>query len=373
MRKIMKFLFAAGGTGGHIFPALAMAEEVRFQHPSAEVLFVGTPRGLESQLIPERGFKLELIKIGRLNKNVGILERVKTLFLLPWALIQSFLIIIKFKPDAVVGVGGYASGPILLASALLGKKCFIWEPNAFPGMANRYLARFVRKAYIVFEISAKFMKVKTYEVVGYPLRKEFDAPVNLQGKFKAENLSSNLRVFIFGGSQGAKSINDVMAAIYRDGSLLEEGFEFVHQAGSSDYERLVDVCSHIELDKRKQITLSPFINNMVEKYKWADIAICRAGMGTVSELAAMGVPAIFVPLPNSADDHQVKNAEALVSREASIMILQKDLDFKTLMAHLRELGCNKNKLKKLSENISKFHEEKACAKIVKSIVSEILG
>jgi UDP-N-acetylglucosamine--N-acetylmuramyl-(pentapeptide) pyrophosphoryl-undecaprenol N-acetylglucosamine transferase len=366
MKNIDNIIFAAGGTGGHIFPALAIAEEFLDRIPNVKIHFVGTSRGLESKIIPKENYPLHLISIGRLNSNVSFLERIKTLIFLPWAIIQSFFIILKLKPSLVVGVGGYATGPVVLVASLLRYPTFIWEPNAFPGMANRYLAPFVNSAIVVFKEAAQKMKVKNYSVIGYPLRRSFN--VNNQQKLK---VTSAFKIFIFGGSQGARAINSVMKDLYEDKSFLDLDIEIVHQTGSLDYRNLIEFHKNLSPEYQKKIQIKEFIYNMPDYYLWADIAICRSGMGTVSELAATGVPAIFIPLPFSADDHQVKNAESMMQRGAAKIILQKNLSKESLKVEIENLMRDSKRRDQMSNSMTSFFEEGSTQKIVDQLVSQL--
>ena len=360
------FLFAAGGSGGHIFPAIALAEQVLEKLPEAEIHFVGTERGLESKIIPQINFPLHSINIGQLNKNVGLFRRLKTLFLLPWAFVQSLLLIIKLKPQVVIGVGSYASGPVLLIASLLKRPTFIWEPNAFPGMANRYLAPFVDKAFVVFEEASKRMKARKLERFGYPLRKII-SPTELEKSF-----TSPLKIFIFGGSQGARAINNVFLELYKDKEFLSQDIEFVHQTGTPDYDKILRAHNALPENIKSKIKIFEFIQDMPKYYQWAQIAVCRSGMGSASELSAMGVPAIFVPLPSSADNHQLKNAELLVQRGAAKLIQQKDLSPASLKEHLQKFVDNPDNLSELSQNMLNIHQEGAAERIVDSILVDTI-
>lgn len=356
---------AAGGTGGHIFPALAFAENLLEKNKNVEIHFVGTARGLESKIIPKFQYPLHLIHIGRLNNNVSILERMKTLILLPWAFFQSLLLVKKLKPVAVIGVGGHASGPVLLAAALLGRPSYIWEPNAFPGMANRYLAPFVKKAFVVFKEAGEHLKTKKVEICGYPLRRIFS------NKALKKNYDGPLKLFVFGGSQGSRAINNVLIELYKDIDFLNENLEVVHQTGKLDFKKVQVVYEQLPENLRRKIKIFEFIDDMPHFYKWADIALCRSGMGTVAELSAMSVPAIFIPLPTAADNHQVKNADSLVERDAAVLILQKNFNLKLLKEHLHKWILDKSTLKNMSKNMFDFHQSEATSKIVTSILKDI--
>lgn len=365
MSKPRVFLFAAGGTGGHIFPALALAENLLEKNKNIEIHFVGTARGLETKIIPKFQFPLHLIQVGRLNNNVSFIERLITLVLLPWSFIQSLLLVYKLKPIAVIGVGGYASGPVLLAAALLRRHSFIWEPNAYPGMANRYLAPFVKRAFLVFKETGEHLKIKKVEIFGYPLRKIFS---NKKIKTDFEN---PLKLFVFGGSQGSRAINNVLLELYKNKEFLNENLEIVHQTGKLDFKKVQEVYSQLPENLRNKIKIFEFIDDMPLFYNWADVALCRSGMGTVAELSAMGVPAIFIPLPTAADNHQFKNAKSLTDRGAAVLIHQSNFNLNQLKEHLQQWIMNKSKLKEMSKNMSEFHQPDAASKIVTSLLKDI--
>ena len=362
MKKNPLILFAAGGTGGHIYPAVAIADEIKRQHPNYDIVFVGTPMGLESKIVPKAGYPLNKIHIGRLNKNVSLVERLKTLILLPWSLIESAFIVLKHRPKAVVGVGGYATGPVLLMAALLGYKTFAWEPNAYPGLANRLLAKFVTWSLVMFEEAAKILGVKNYKIVGYPLRSGFGS------KSKKERDNSSMNLLVFGGSQGARAINEIMKQLYSQEAFWKMNIQVVHQTGPHDFESVKNVQSHLAPEHKSRVEILPFIENMVERYEWADLAICRAGMGTVAELAAMSVPAVFIPLPTAADNHQFKNAKALVDINASRLMEQKDASAETLLSQIREIYQDRKLLKNMSDQMYKINRDNATQEIVDLIL-----
>ncbi|MCB0419767.1 MAG: undecaprenyldiphospho-muramoylpentapeptide beta-N-acetylglucosaminyltransferase [Bdellovibrionales bacterium] len=354
-----KIIIAAGGTGGHIYPALAIAKAVTQMNPECEVHFVGTPNGLETKLIPRENFPLHTITIGRLNRNVGKWERLKTLLLMPWAFVQSVVVVLKLQPKWVLGVGGFASGPVLLVAALMGKKTFVWEPNAYPGMANRWLSPFVHAGLLLFQDSLKYLKLKKWYQVGYPLREVF-SDVQKRAKVPVEN--GLLKILVFGGSQGARAINNVVAELFSEVAKWKGRVEVVHQTGPIDFDAIqakyVDCgCDFVQ----------PFayLYDMRDRYQWADLVICRSGAGTLAELAAMSKASILVPLPWAADDHQKKNAQVLVEQKAAEMIEQKDLSVSSLERVIVELEKNRNKIGQMESAIHQFYEPNATDHIVK--------
>ncbi|HMQ03322.1 MAG TPA: undecaprenyldiphospho-muramoylpentapeptide beta-N-acetylglucosaminyltransferase [Pyrinomonadaceae bacterium] len=321
----MKVLIAAGGTGGHIFPGIAVAKEMIRRDPDAEILFVGTARGLEKKIVPENGFQLSLITSAGL-KNVGLSGKIKGLAVLPISFYEAARLLREFRPDVVVGAGGYVSGPMLLTASLLGYPTLVMDSNALPGFTNRKLARFVDKAALSFEEAMPYFRDKGL-VTGNPVRKEFFEIVK---KPRGEKIS----ILVFGGSQGARAINNAMLNTL---PLLENRasqLRIVHQTGEADFERAR------EMYKRSLITdheVRPFIHDMFAEFAKADIVICRAGATTCAELAAAGKASVMIPLPTAADDHQRKNAEAFERAGASRMIVQADLSGERLAEVVAEM------------------------------------
>ncbi|MBC7899291.1 MAG: undecaprenyldiphospho-muramoylpentapeptide beta-N-acetylglucosaminyltransferase [Saprospiraceae bacterium] len=328
----MRILIAAGGTGGHIFPGIAVAKEIMRRDESSEVLFVGTTRGLETKIVPDSGFQLSLIDSAGL-KNVGIIGKLKGLAILPKSFMEARKLLREFKPDVVVGAGGYVSGPVLLMASLMRIPTLVMDSNALPGFTNRQLARFVDKAALTFDEALPFFGSKGV-VTGNPVRKEF---------FDVEprQRDGNLHIVIFGGSQGARAINNSMTDALEHLQAYAERLKITHQTGESDFARvreLYDRSSFQNADVR------PFISDMFLEFAKADLVICRAGATTCAELAAAGKASIMIPLPTAADDHQRKNAEALQNAGAAKMLLQKDLSGENLAKEIGELTGKPEKI-----------------------------
>lgn len=319
----MKVLFAAGGTGGHIFPAIAVANEVLRRDETSEVLFVGTARGLETRIVPEAGFQLSLINSAGL-KNVGFVGKLKGVSVLPKSFIEARQIIRQFRPHVVVGAGGYVSGPVLLMAAIMGVPTLVMDSNALPGFTNRQLARFVDKAALTFEASLPYFGKKGV-VTGNPVRKEFfEVP--------PKQRSEVAHLLIFGGSQGARAINNAMADALPHLAELKDRLTITHQTGEADFEKIRELYGRSDYP---MADVRPFIANMFEEFARADLVICRAGATTCAELAAAGKASIMIPLPTAADDHQRKNAEALEESGAAKMLLQADLNGEKLAELIR--------------------------------------
>jgi UDP-N-acetylglucosamine--N-acetylmuramyl-(pentapeptide) pyrophosphoryl-undecaprenol N-acetylglucosamine transferase len=325
----MRAILAGGGTGGHVIPALAIAAELR-DHYSAEVLFLGTARGMENRLVPAAGFKLHLVEVGALNR-VSLATRLKTVWALPRAIFTAGSLLREFRPDVVIGVGGYASGPGMLAAVLAGIPTVAFEPNLVPGFANRAVAIMVSAAAVQFEETCRHFGRCT--VTGVPVRRAFfDVP--------PRNLQDRPTLLLFGGSQGARALNSALIGAL---PILEQrlpALHILHQTGERDYNELQGAY----LQARVAAEVMPFIENMPEAFARADLLICRSGASTVAEVAAAGKPAIFVPFPHAADDHQRRNAEALAKVGAAMLFPESELTSERLAQTVIDLFSNPQRL-----------------------------
>jgi UDP-N-acetylglucosamine--N-acetylmuramyl-(pentapeptide) pyrophosphoryl-undecaprenol N-acetylglucosamine transferase len=351
----MKIIFAAGGTGGHIYPAIAVAKEVLRRDESAVIKFVGTNRGLETKLVPNNGFELLTIESAGL-KNVGLAGQLNGLLILPKSFWQARQLLKEFKPDVVVGAGGYVTGPVLLMASFLKIPTLVMDSNALPGFTNRQLARFVDKAALTFEESLKFFPDKGI-VTGNPVRNEF-----FEVQPKPREAKTNL--LIFGGSQGARAINLAMVEALE--SLPQDKLNIVHQTGEPDFEK-------IEKDYQEAnwpADIRSYITDMVAEFAKADLVVCRAGATTCAELAAAGKAGIMIPLPTAADDHQRKNAEALQKAGAAKMILQKDLTGKSLAKEIVSLLNEPEKISEM-EKAAKNLAKKEAAELTVNLIEEL--
>jgi UDP-N-acetylglucosamine--N-acetylmuramyl-(pentapeptide) pyrophosphoryl-undecaprenol N-acetylglucosamine transferase len=318
----LRVLIAGGGTGGHIIPALAIADELR-QCCNANVRFVGTSRGLESRLVPAAGYPLDLIEVGQL-KNVSFWTRLRTLLDLPLALFHCQSLVRSFAPHVVIGVGGYASGPAMAAALLLGKPTLAFEPNAAPGLANRLVGKRVTAAAVNFAPAAAFFR--NAEVTGIPVRAEFFS-------LAARPAGASPHLLVFGGSQGARALNAAMPAIVV--RLLEAvpGLTLLHQAGGRHAETTEAAYRATGADPARW-QVHAFLDDMPRRFEAADLVLARSGASTVAELSAAGKPALLVPFPLAADDHQRRNAEVMAEGGAARVLLEKDLTPESLLAEL---------------------------------------
>jgi UDP-N-acetylglucosamine--N-acetylmuramyl-(pentapeptide) pyrophosphoryl-undecaprenol N-acetylglucosamine transferase len=356
----MRVLIAGGGTGGHVIPALAIAREFKSRY-SAEVLFVGTARGIENRLVPASGFGLTLIKVGAL-KNVSVWRRLRTLFGLPMAILAARKIIRVFAPDVVVGVGGYASGPVMAAAILARIPTLAFEPNLVPGFANRMVGHRVSAAAVHFEETKKFFR--NAQVVGVPVRAEFfqaaekSAPGNPAGP----------TVLVFGGSQGAHAINSAMTGAAPEVLRQAPGLRIIHQTGERDYNDVEAAYASAGISAE----VSPFIDDMPRAFLQADLLVCRSGAGTVAEVTAAGKPAVFVPFPQAADDHQRRNAEAIVAGGAAVLVPQAELTPQRLAKTLTDLLGDRQRLREMSERARKLAHVDAAGQMA-AMIAELAG
>ncbi len=352
----MKVLIAAGGTGGHIYPGIAVAKEILRRDSESEILFVGTARGLETKIVPDNGFQLSLINSAGL-KNVGFVGKLKGLLILPKSFLEARRLIKDFKPDVVVGAGGYVSGPVLLMASFSGIPTLVMDSNALPGFTNRRLAMFVTKAALTFEDAMPYFGAKGV-VTGNPVRKEF---FEIAPKTRGEQVN----LLIFGGSQGARAINNAMADAL--GSLPSEKLNITHQTGESDFEKLKEIYSRSAFETAD---VRPYISNMVDEFAKADLVICRAGATTCAELAAAGKASIMIPLPTAADDHQRKNAEALEKNGAARMILQIDLSGERLANDISDFINSPEKIGAMETSAKKMARADA-AEVTVDLIEDI--
>jgi UDP-N-acetylglucosamine--N-acetylmuramyl-(pentapeptide) pyrophosphoryl-undecaprenol N-acetylglucosamine transferase len=358
----MRVLIAAGGTGGHIYPGIAVAKEILRREPEAEVRFVGTARGLENKLVPQAGFELSLIDSAGL-KNVGVVARARGLLVLPKSFLAARSLIRNFRPDVVIGAGGYVSGPVVLTAALLKLPTLVMESNALPGWTNRVLARFVDKAAVSFDAALPYFHGKAV-VTGNPVRREFfEIPVRQPepGQFS---------ILVFGGSQGAHAINEAMIAALPAMESLKGVLRFTHQTGEADFARVNS--GYVDAGWGERAVVRKYLDNMVDAFAEVDLVICRAGATTTAELIAAGKASVMIPFPLAADDHQRKNAEALELAGAGKMILQQDLSGERLAREIVMLAGEPEKITSMEQAARKLARGNAAAAVVE-MVEKLVG
>jgi UDP-N-acetylglucosamine--N-acetylmuramyl-(pentapeptide) pyrophosphoryl-undecaprenol N-acetylglucosamine transferase len=327
----MRLLIAGGGTGGHLFPGVAIAEELRAREPGAAVRFVGTRRGIEARVLPELGWELSLIEVSGL-KTVGALGALRGLLRLPRALWQARRIVREFRPDAVIGVGGYASGPVVLMARLAGVPTAICEQNSIPGLTNKILGRLVRAVFVSFEGTRRFFQPAKTAVSGNPVRRTLVQRLLDAGAAAPPAAPRTVHVLVSGGSLGAVAVNplaaDALIALAREAPLA-----IVHQTGEKG------LAETVERYRAAGVAAEchAFIKDMAAAYQRADVILCRAGATTVAELAITGKPAVFIPYPFAADNHQELNAREMADAGAALMFRQAELTADRLAGALRPL------------------------------------
>lgn len=354
----MRVVIAGGGTGGHLFPGIAVAEELRARDPDAFVLFIGTARGIEARICPELGWPLELIEVSGI-KTVGLLGAVRGVLRLPRAILQARRALQRHRPDVVLGVGGYASGPTLFAAWLGGTPTAILEQNSIPGLTNRIAGKFARRVFLAFELTRRYFRPARTTLTGTPIR----AALRDRLVASAERPPGAVpQLFCFGGSLGAKAVNAIMADAADELARAGLDFTLTHQTGRDDHEPMLARYRAAGLEAR--VRVMPFLDDMASEYARADLVIARAGAATVAELAAVGRPAILVPYPHAADDHQAENAREFGEAGAALVLAQDALDGTRLAAAIRALVEDPDRLARMRSAMKNLGHPDAAGAIV---------
>lgn len=354
----MHIVIAGGGTGGHLFPGIAIAEEFIKRDSQNKVLFIGTKRGIESKLLGRLGYDLRTIDVEGV-KGRGIKALLKGFYQIPQSMWQSRRILKQFRPQIVIGVGGYASGPSVLVAHFLGLPTAIAEQNAIPGLTNKILGKFADKVFVTYAQSQNWFSPAKVIVSGNPVRAAFG---HAREKKKEKNEFWNL--LIFGGSQGAAAINKSVIAMMPEMQRIKHKLHVLHQAGGREMELVRKAYEKHGI----QAEITPFIADMVSAYAQADLIICRAGATSLAEITAAGKAPILIPFPYAANDHQTKNAQALVDAGAAIMVNERDLTGKRLFAAIESLLTNEDKLREMEAKSAKQGNINAAANIVEACI-----
>lgn len=356
----MRWLFAAGGTGGHIFPALSIAMTLREKVDDVKILFVGTTRGMESRSIPSRGFALKTI---RAHGFVGLSwrKRFRAILSLPVTIVQCLLVLVSFRPHLLLGMGGYVAGPMVLLAAMLGFKTAIAEQNAVAGRSNRVLGRFVRRVFVAFPESAVSFPSHKVRMTGNPVRPELLERARL---VKPRRWSAHANVpfhlLVFGGSQGARNINLFMIEALPFLEDFPYPLQVRHQAGEKQVQELRNAYAAKGIVHR----VVTFIERMDRAYGWAHLILCRAGATSLAEIALFQKPSILVPYPYAADDHQLHNARVFESAGAAVLLQEKGLTGELLAGTLMELARDPQRLPSMGEKAKAFSRPNAADLIV---------
>ena len=350
----MRIIIAGGGTGGHVIPAIAIAQQLKKQF-QAEVLFIGTARGIETRLVPQAGFPLELIQVGAL-KNVSLMTRAKTMFDLPRAIAASSRMLSDFDPEVVIGVGGYASGPAMVAAIRRRLPTLAFEPNVVPGFANRLIARWVSAAAVHFEETCQYFP--HCRVTGVPVRSAFFSISK-----SISSPSGPPALLVFGGSQGARAINQAMIESLGGLRAKVPGIHIIHQTGQRDYDHVLAAYRQSGISGE----VHQFIDDMPATFARADLLVCRSGASTVGEITAAGKPAIFVPFPAAADDHQNVNARALERAGAAVVVEESNLGAAYLVDTIAALIADPARLQSMATAAKSLAHPRAVEEIAEMV------
>jgi UDP-N-acetylglucosamine--N-acetylmuramyl-(pentapeptide) pyrophosphoryl-undecaprenol N-acetylglucosamine transferase len=365
---IGRVIVAGGGTGGHLFPGIAVVEELRRRQSTIDVLFVGTGRGLEARVLPARGERLELINIRPL-KGRSPVELMHSVSLLPRAFGEAVRIVRKYRPDLVVGLGGYASGPLLTAASVLKVPTALLEQNIHVGMTNRLLAPAVGRAYLTHEETSRHFGAARARVCGNPVRREFVEAARIAAADPEGVEARSRNVLVLGGSQGARSLNRVVPGALAGAGLAGHGVRVVHQTG----EAMLEEVRGCYRDAGVEAEVLPFIDDMARAYRVASVVIARAGATTLAELCAVGRPSILIPYPYAADDHQARNALALEKEGAALVVRDEELDADDFGRTVGELLADADRRRCMAEAARRQGRPGAAAAVVDDLYAWLDG
>jgi UDP-N-acetylglucosamine--N-acetylmuramyl-(pentapeptide) pyrophosphoryl-undecaprenol N-acetylglucosamine transferase len=357
----LRIVVAGGGTGGHLYPGIAVARELLRRRPDAVVTFAGTARGVESRVVPSEGFELDVLRSAGL-KGTSAAGLARGLALLPLSAVDAWRIVSRRRPHLVIGVGGYSSGPVVATAVARGIPTMLLEQNAIPGFTNRRLAHLVSAAAVTFESTVGYFGRRGF-VTGNPVRPEFFTQVD------AVAAAAPPRVLIFGGSQGSHAINVAMVEAAPRLAARDGGVAITHQTGERDLELVRDGYRRARIDAR----VEPFLFAMGREVGASDLVVCRAGATTLAELAAAGRPSLLIPLPSAADDHQRRNAQVLCAAGAAEMLEQKDLTGTTLAERVSAMIDDPAKLAAMSAAARRLAKPDAASVIVDKALELVNG
>lgn len=363
----MKVIISGGGTGGHIYPALAIVQGLKQRQPEVEILYVGSESGMESTIVPREGLNYKAVNVSGIDRS-SMLKASQSLVKFPRSFFQAWDIVKNFQPDIVVGTGGYASFPIVLAGTFFACKTVIHEQNAVLGLANRNLAKRVNYTLLTFEEAAQGLDPKKTRLTGLPVRQEFLSVNRQEAQRRLRLQSDKFTLLAFGGSRGALSINRAMQEVverYRNNDI-----QMIWVSGEANYEECRrNIDKNLKTGGSKiNLHLFPYRDDMPDLLAAADLAVCRAGASTLCELAMMGLPAILIPYPYAAENHQEKNARALVEKNSADIIIDEFLDGDTLYKRIEKLRTNQQQLRDMSRKILKEARPNALNDIVDIIL-----
>lgn len=366
----MKMIFTGGGTGGHIYPALAIAEGIKERIPEAELLYVGTAQGMESSIVPRSGIDFKTIDISGIDRS-SMIKASRSIAKLPRSFFQGWEVVRQFHPDIILGTGGYVSFPVVLAGTIIPNcRTFIHEQNAVLGLANRNLARRVNGVMLTFEEAAAGLKGPLVKVTGLPVRKDVFRVDRVQARRALGINEDSFTLLAFGGSQGAASINRAMIDFMV--RCQNEDMQVIWMAGKDNVDEIKHILhDNIDVDRMHcRLQLLPYIHNMPEVMAAADMAVCRAGASTLSELTILGLPAILVPYPYAAENHQEQNARALSAKKAVEMIIDEFLNGDTLYNKVMEFKKSPGRLSEMRSSLKRESHPNALNDILDIILQQ---
>jgi UDP-N-acetylglucosamine--N-acetylmuramyl-(pentapeptide) pyrophosphoryl-undecaprenol N-acetylglucosamine transferase len=357
----LKVIISGGGTGGHIYPGISLAYEIKDRDIKNDILFIGTERGMESKLIPREGFKIIKIKSRGIQRKICF-ENLTAIVIFLVSLFQSYKIIKKYKPDIVIGTGGYVSGSVVLMAAILGIPTLVHEQNVIPGITNKFLSRITRATFLSFNQSKEYFSNKANLIfTGNPIRFKNIKP-GTDREYKKFNLDSSKKtILVLGGSKGAAAINRaVLGGIGLIKEVIKNNWQILLISGQGDYNSMMEMVG----EDHKIFSVKPYLYDIENAYSLADLVICRAGATTLAEIGVYGLPAILIPYPHATHDHQGINAKIFEKEGAAILILEKDLSAEKLSQVLLDLLKNKNKLEMMAKKSRELSVVNSAKKIV---------
>lgn len=365
----MRIIVSGGGTGGHIYPAITLVQAIRERVPEAEFLYVGAKNGLEADIVPKEGLPFEAIELQSFARRIT-LSNLKTIGKAMTGVVKASRIVKRFRPDVAIGTGGYVCGPILFAASMLHVPIVVQEQNVLPGVTNRILSKFATKIAVGAETAAKHFPASKVVYTGNPIRKEVMSALREDGLKEYGFDGEKPVVLVSGGSRGARSINRAMVPILKEAQEHPE-VQFLHVTGKGEYEDIQGRLKEagVELSKAHHLRVEPYLYNMPQAMAMADLAVFRAGATGLAELTARGIPAILIPYPYAAENHQEYNARAMEEAGAARMILNKDLTAETLGATLKELLSDAEKLTKMAEASRKMGRPQAADEIADIVLN----
>jgi UDP-N-acetylglucosamine--N-acetylmuramyl-(pentapeptide) pyrophosphoryl-undecaprenol N-acetylglucosamine transferase len=354
----VKVLIAGGGTGGHLYPGIALAEEVVTRHHANQVVFVGTQRGLEARVVPREGYPLETVRAQGL-KGKGLVGLLKGLFVLPLAFLDSFRILRRQRPDVVVGVGGYSSGPVVLAASLLGIPTAVQEQNALPGFTNKVLGRFARVVFTAFAGAGAFFPEGKVQLVGNPIRRKL-----MDNFLLAHVAHDTFSLLVLGGSLGAHGLNQRMLDALDHLGDLKGQLRIVHQTGKKD----LDEVRQGYASRGFEAQVVEFIDDMSSAYAEASLVVCRAGATTLAELMVAKKASLLIPFPHATDDHQAVNAQEMVAAGAALMFRESELTGQKLAEEIRRLKNEPERLRQMEKKAGLLGRPEAAKELADVLV-----